>query len=62
MFAKKYQNPLTYVKVIASQRWDVFLRHSVDLVSVKLSVEAVVMMVVLAAVLLMCFARWQTCE
>ena len=24
MFAKKYQNPLTYVKVMASQRRDVF--------------------------------------
>ena len=24
---KKYQNPFTRVKVIASQRWDVFLRH-----------------------------------
>jgi len=27
--AKKYQNPFTCVKVIASQRWDVFLRHGV---------------------------------
>ena len=27
--AKKYQNPFTCVKVIASQRWD-FLRHGVD--------------------------------
>jgi len=27
--AKKYQNAFTYVKVIANQRWDVFLRHSV---------------------------------
>jgi len=26
---KKYQNLFTYVKVIGSQRWDVFLRHSV---------------------------------
>jgi len=23
------QNPFTFVEVIASQRWDVFLRHSV---------------------------------
>jgi len=28
--AKKYQNPFMCVKVIASQRWDVFLRHCVD--------------------------------
>jgi len=27
--AKKYQNPFTFVNVIARQRWDVFLRHSV---------------------------------
>jgi len=27
--AKKYQNPFTCIKVIASQRWDVFLRHGV---------------------------------
>jgi len=27
--AKKYQNVLMYVKVIANQRWDVSLRHSV---------------------------------
>jgi len=27
--AKKCQNPFTGVKVIANQRWDVFLRHSV---------------------------------
>jgi len=27
--AKKYQNPSTCVKVIACQRWDVFLRHGV---------------------------------
>jgi len=27
--AKKYQNPFMRVKVIASQRWDVFLRHGV---------------------------------
>ena len=27
--AKKYQNPFMCVKVIASQRWDVFLRHGV---------------------------------
>jgi len=27
--AKKYQNPFTCIKIIASQRWDVFLRHSV---------------------------------
>jgi len=26
---KKYQNVFTYVKVIAKQRWDVFLRNSV---------------------------------
>jgi len=25
----KYQNPFMCVKVITSQRWDVFLRHSV---------------------------------
>jgi len=24
IFAKKYQNPFMFVKVIASQRWDVF--------------------------------------
>ena len=29
--AKKYQNPFMCVKVIASQRWDVFLRHGVDI-------------------------------
>jgi len=29
IFAKKYQNPFMFVKVIASQRWDVFLRHGV---------------------------------
>ena len=28
--AKKYQNPFMCVKVIASQRWDILLRHSVD--------------------------------
>jgi len=27
--AKKYQNPFMCVKVIASQRWDIFLRHGV---------------------------------
>jgi len=27
--AKKYQNPSMRVKVIASQRWDIFLRHGV---------------------------------
>ena len=27
--AKKYQNPFMCVKVIASQRWDDFLRHGV---------------------------------
>jgi len=27
--AKKYQNPFMCIKVIASQRWDVFLRHGV---------------------------------
>jgi len=27
--AKKCQNVFTYVKVIANQMWDVFLRHSV---------------------------------
>ena len=27
--AKKYQNPFTCVRVIASQRWDIFLRHGV---------------------------------
>jgi len=27
--AKKYQNPFMWVKVIASRRWDVFLRHGV---------------------------------
>jgi len=31
IFAKKYQNPFTYVKVSASQRWNVFLRHGVGL-------------------------------
>ena len=29
--AQKYQNVFMYVKVIANQRWDVFLRHSVVL-------------------------------
>jgi len=29
--ANKYQNPFTRVKVIASQRWDAFVRHSVVL-------------------------------
>ena len=28
--AKKYQNPFVCVKVIARQRWDVFLRHGVQ--------------------------------
>jgi len=28
--AKKYQNPFMCVKVIARQRWDVFLRHGVQ--------------------------------
>jgi len=27
--AKKYQSPFMCVKVIARQRWDVFLRHGV---------------------------------
>jgi len=27
--AKNYHNRVVYVKIIASQRWDVFLRHSV---------------------------------
>jgi len=27
--ARKYQNPFMCVKVIASQRWDVILRHGV---------------------------------
>jgi len=27
IYAKKYQNPFMCIKVIASQRWDVFLRH-----------------------------------
>jgi len=27
--AKKYQNVFTYVKVIANQRWDVFLTDSI---------------------------------
>jgi len=27
--AKKYQNPFMFVKVKASQRWDIFLRHGV---------------------------------
>jgi len=27
--AKKYQNPFMCVKVIASQRWSVFLKHGV---------------------------------
>jgi len=42
--AQKYQNPLRCLKVIASQRWDVFLRHGVLLVrclSVCLSVLSV---------------------
>jgi len=30
--AKNYCNRVVYVKIIASQRWDVFLRHSVDIV------------------------------
>jgi len=30
IYAKIYQNPSMCVKVIASQRWDVFLRHGVD--------------------------------
>ena len=29
--AKKYQNPFVCIKVIASQRWDVLLRHGVQL-------------------------------
>jgi len=28
--AQKFQNPFTCIKVIASQRWDLFLRHGVD--------------------------------
>jgi len=28
--AKKYQNPFMCVKVIASHRWNVFLRHGVE--------------------------------
>jgi len=28
--AEKYQNAFTYIKVIANQRWDVFLTHSVQ--------------------------------
>jgi len=27
--AKNYHNRIMYVKVVASQRWDVFLKHSV---------------------------------
>jgi len=27
--AKNYHNQIMYVKIIGSQRWDVFLRHSV---------------------------------
>jgi len=27
--AKKYQNAFAYIEVIANQRWDVFLRHSI---------------------------------
>jgi len=34
---KKYQNPFTCVKVIASQRCDVFLRHGVDARNVVLT-------------------------
>ena len=34
--AKKYQNPFMCVKVIASQRWDVFSRHGVYIVESKL--------------------------
>jgi len=29
--AKNYCNRIVYVKIIASQRWDIFLRHSVDM-------------------------------
>jgi len=34
--AKNYQNPFTHVKVIASQMWDVFLRHGVALTVVSI--------------------------
>jgi len=29
--AKNYRNRIVYAKIIASQRWDVFLRHGVEL-------------------------------
>jgi len=29
--AKNYRNQTVYVKIIASQRWDVFLRHGVGI-------------------------------
>jgi len=29
MYATNYRNWIVYVKIIASQSWDVFLRHSV---------------------------------
>ena len=30
--AKKYQNPFLCLKVIATQSWDVFLRHGVEFI------------------------------
>ena len=35
IFAKNCRNRTMYVKIIASQRWDVFLRHSVVVVVVR---------------------------
>ena len=35
--AKEYQNPFMCIKVIASQRWDVFLRHGVLTCAQKLT-------------------------
>jgi len=32
--AKSCHNRIVYVKIIASRRWDVFLRHSVEVVTV----------------------------
>ena len=37
--AKNYHNQTVYVKIIASQRWDVFLRHGVVLSKTQLSID-----------------------
>jgi len=31
-YAKNYRNRIVYVKIIASQRWDVFLTHSLFII------------------------------